>query len=180
MPAVRPATIYAGRRLGGVGLVGLQQHETVLTARGRYAEGDQGAVELADHVGQVREPRVLHEAARPAARRRGSFAHGAIKAYFLLYTTCTHVQTVSLNPYSCTGGMTPSVHVYTPDGLTRTAVQPASLQTCTQLCGRCNVCRTPVHSDSFAMRSSTYYLAGSRLRLTFEIMCFGSNTSRDF
>ena len=47
-----------------------------------------------------------------------------------------------------------------------------------QLCGRCDVCRAPVHSDSFAMRSSTYDLAGSGL--TFEIMRFGSNTGRDF
>ena len=40
------------------------------------------------------------------------------------------------------------------------------------------MCRTPVQSDSFAMYSSTYYLAGSGL--TFEIMCFGLNTGRDF
>ena len=115
-------------------------------------------------------------------------AHGAIKAYFLVLTTCTrvqtvllhlnsirtHVQTVPLNPYSCTGGMTPSVQMYTPDGSTRTAVQPASLQTYS--CAAGAMCA--LHSDSFAMRSSTYDLAGSGL--TFEIMRFGSNTSRDF
>ena len=49
-------------------------------------------------------------------------AHGAIKLYLLLYTTCTRVQTVPYNPYSCTGEMTPSIQVYTPDGSTRTAV----------------------------------------------------------
>ena len=54
----------------------------------------------------------------------------------------------------------------------------AHITTDVQLCGRCDVCRTPVHSDSFAMRSSTYDLAGSGL--TFEIMRFGSNTGRDF
>jgi hypothetical protein len=70
-----------------------------------------------------------------------AWAHGAIKAYFLvlnydLYTRTdsttpcirTHVQAVPLNPYSCTGGMTPSVQMYTPDGSTRTTVQPASVQ----------------------------------------------------
>ena len=66
-----------------------------------------------------------------ARGRRASIAaagaHGAIKLYLLLYTTCTRVQTVSHNPYSCTGEMTPSIQVYTPDGSTRTAVQPASL-----------------------------------------------------
>jgi hypothetical protein len=48
----------------------------------------------------------------------------------------------------------------------------------TQLCGRCAMCRTPVYSDSFAMRSSTYDLAGSGL--TFKTTRFGSNTGRDF
>ena len=63
-------------------------------------------------------------------------AHGAIKAYFLVLTTCTRVQTVLLHPYTrtdcttpsvqLTGGMTPSEQVYNPDVSTRTAVQPAS------------------------------------------------------
>jgi hypothetical protein len=44
----------------------------------------------------------------------------------------------------------------------------ARITTDVHLCGRCDVCRTPVHSDSFAMRSSTYDLAG--FGLTFEIM----------
>jgi hypothetical protein len=51
----------------------------------------------------------------------------AVHAYRQYYSIRTRVQTVSLNPYSCTCGMTPFVHVYTPDGSTRTAVQPASL-----------------------------------------------------
>jgi hypothetical protein len=53
-------------------------------------------------------------------------AHGAIKAYFLVlirirlvhayrqyYSIRTHVHAVPLNPYNCTGGMTPSVQMYT-------------------------------------------------------------------
>ena len=104
-------------------------------------------------------------------------AHGAIKLYLLLYTTCTRVQTVSHNPDSCTGEMTPSIQMYTPDGSTRTAVQPASLQMYS--CAAGTMCAAHLCiSDSFAMYSSTYYLAGSGL--TFEIMCFGSNTGRDF
>ena len=55
-------------------------------------------------------------------------AHGANKLDFLVYTACTRVQTVPLDPYSCTGEMTPSIQVYTPDESTRTAVHPASLQ----------------------------------------------------
>jgi hypothetical protein len=47
-----------------------------------------------------------------ATQRAAAGAHGAIKAYFLLYTTCTRVQIVSLNPYSYTGKMTPSIQVY--------------------------------------------------------------------
>ena len=62
------------------------------------------------------------------ARARAG-AHGANKVDLLVYTACTRVQTVSLDPYSCTGEMTPSIQVYTPDESTRTAVQPASLQT---------------------------------------------------
>ena len=58
----------------------------------------------------------------------GVGAHGANKLDFLVYTACTRVQTVSLDPYSCTGEMTPSIQVYTPDESTRTAVQPASVQ----------------------------------------------------
>jgi hypothetical protein len=54
-------------------------------------------------------------------------AHGANKVDFLVYTACTRVQTVSLDLYSCTGEMTPSIQVHTPDESTRTAVQPASL-----------------------------------------------------
>jgi hypothetical protein len=71
-----------------------------------------------------------------------SSSSSSIKAYFLVLTTIlytradstiysirTHVQAVQLNPYNCTGGMTPSVQMYTPvDGSTRTAVQPASVQ----------------------------------------------------
>jgi hypothetical protein len=43
----------------------------------------------------------------------------------------------------------------------------ARITTDVQMCGRCDLCRTPVHSDSFAMRSSTYDLAGSGL--TFDV-----------
>ena len=39
-------------------------------------------------------------------------AHGAIKLYLLVYTTCTRVQTISLNPYIRTCGVAPSVQVY--------------------------------------------------------------------
>jgi hypothetical protein len=51
-----------------------------------------------------------------------------VRAYRQYYSIRTHVQTVPLNPYSCTGGMTPSVQMYTPEGSTCTSVQPASVQ----------------------------------------------------
>ena len=63
-----------------------------------------------------------------ASQRCTGGAHGAIKACFLLLTTCTRVQTVLLHPYTRTGGMTPSVQLYTADGSTRSAVQPTSPQ----------------------------------------------------
>ena len=144
--------------------------------------------------------------ASPAARRRaaaGTYpssrkvraerepgrggAHGAIKACFLVLTTRTRVQTVLLHPYTRTDCTTPSVQLYRWDDPFRTGVQPRRVEahSCTaritrdvQLCGRGNACRTVVRSDSFAMHSSTYYLAGSGL--TFEIMRFGSNIGRDF
>ena len=89
--------------------------------------------------------------------------------------------------YTCTNCITWSVQLYGWDDTFHTGVHPrrvdaqscsARITTDVQLCGRCDVCRAPVHSDSFAMRSSTYDLAGSGL--TFEIMRFGSNTGRDF
>jgi hypothetical protein len=115
--------------------------------------------------------------------------------------TCTRVQTVRART------STPSVHthVYRPyhsirtcwlyrsddpfrtnvhsrlvDANSCTRVQPASLQMYSCVCGRVYACRTIVRSDSFAMHSSTKfnYLASSGL--TFEIMCFGSNTGRIF
>ena len=95
-----------------------------------------------------------------------------------MYTACTRVQTVPLDPYSCTGEMTPSIQVYTPDESTRTAVQPASLQTYSCAAGAmcaAHLC-TATHSRCAAV--GTYDLAGSGL--TFEIMRFGSNTGRDF
>jgi hypothetical protein len=42
-----------------------------------------------------------------AAHGPPATAHGAINPYFSLYTTCTRVQIVSLNPYNCTGGKNP-------------------------------------------------------------------------
>jgi hypothetical protein len=101
--------------------------------------------------------------------------------------TCTRVQTVLLHPYTRTDRITQSVQLYRWDDPFRTNVHPrrADAHSCTarisadvQLCGRAYARHTVVRSDSFAMHSSTYYLAGSRL--TFEIMRFGSNTGRIF
>ena len=114
-------------------------------------------------------------------------AHGAIKACFLVLTTCTRVQTVLLHPYTRTDWTTPPVQLYRWDDPLRTGVQPRQVEAHSrtaritrdvQLCGRGNACRTVVRSDSFVMHSSTYYLAGSGL--TFELMRFGSNIGRDF
>ena len=93
-------------------------------------------------------------------------AHGANKLDLLVYTACTRVQTVSLDPYSCTGEMTPSIQVYTPDESTRAAVQLASLQTysceCRALC-TARLCSTH-HSRCTAVRTvSPGLCAGSRL-----------------
>jgi hypothetical protein len=80
-------------------------------------------------------------------------AHGAIKVYFSLHTACTRVQTVSLDPHSCTGEMSPSVQVYTPDESTSTAVHSASLQT--YICAAGAVCAaqlcTATHSRCVAV-----------------------------
>ena len=111
----------------------------------------------------------------------------SIKAYFLVLTTCTRVQTVLLHPYTRTGRTTQSVQLYRWDDPFRTNVHPRRVDahSCTarisadvKLCSRADARRTVVRSDSFAMHSSTYYLAGSGL--TFEIMRFGSNTGRIF
>ena len=71
-------------------------------------------------------------------------------------TTSVHVHHRRADAHSCTARITSDV----------------------QLCGRGYACRTVVHSNSFAMHSSTNCLAGSGL--TFEIMYFGSNTCRIF
>jgi hypothetical protein len=124
-----------------------------------------------------------HAPIRPAP----GAAHGAIKAYFLVLTTCTRVQTILLHPHTRTDRTTQSVQLYRWDDPFRTNVHPRRVDadSCTaritpnvQLCGRAYACRTVVRSDSFAMHSSTYDLAGSGL--TFEIMRFGSNTCRIF
>ena len=89
--------------------------------------------------------------------------------------------------YTRTNCTTQSVQLYRWDDPFRTNVHPRRVDadSCTaritpnvQLCGRAYARRTVVRSDSFAMHSSTYYLAGSGL--TFEIMRFGSNTGRIF
>ena len=100
------------------------------------------------------------------ARAPAAGAHGANKVDLLVYTACTRVQTVSLDPYSCTGEMTPSIQVYTPDESTRTAVQPASLQMysceCRAMC-TARLCSTH-HSRCIAVRTvSPGLCAGSRL-----------------
>jgi hypothetical protein len=99
-----------------------------------------------------------------------------------VYTACTRVQTVPLDPYSCTCEMTPSIQVYTPDKSTRTAVQPASLQTYSCAAGAMCAARLCTASQRLIRDAQqylrTYDLAGSGL--TFEIMRFGSNTGRDF
>ena len=92
-------------------------------------------------------------------RARGNLtdgdAHGAISPYFLLYTACTRVHNVSLNPYSCTGGMTPFVQVYTLDGSTRTSVQPASLHMYSCECRAMHTARprSTHHSRCIAVRA---------------------------
>ena len=90
----------------------------------------------------------------------------ANKLDFLVYTACTRVQTVSLDLYSCTGEMTPSIQVYTPDESTRAAIQPASLQMysceCRAMC-TARLCSTH-HSRCTAVRTvSPGLCAGSRL-----------------
>ena len=59
----------------------------------------------------------LLRATHARARRRmldamPAAAHGAIKACFLVLTTCTRVQTVLLHPYTRTDCTTPSVQLY--------------------------------------------------------------------
>ena len=98
--------------------------------------------------------------------RHAGGAHGANKLDLLVYTACTRVQTVPLDPYSCTGEMTPSIQVYTPDESTRTAVQPASLQMysceCRAMC-TARLCSTH-HSRCTAVRTvSPGLCAGSGL-----------------
>ena len=121
------------------------------------------------------------------AIRAPGAAHGAIKACFLVLTTCTRVQTVLLHPYTRTDRTTQSVQLYRWDDPFRTNVHPrrADAHSCAarisadvQLCGRAYARRTVVRNDPFTMHSSTYYLADSGL--TFEIMRFGSNTGRIF
>ena len=77
--------------------------------------------------------------------------------------------------------MTPSVQVYTPDGSTRTAVQPVSLQMYSCAAGAmcaAHLCSTH-HSRCTAVRTvSPGWCACSGL--TLEIMSFGLNTGRDF
>jgi hypothetical protein len=103
-------------------------------------------------------------------------AHGAIKAYFLVLTTCTrvhivllhsYIQTVPLNPYSCTSGMTPSVQMYTPNGSTRTHVQPASLQMYS--CARGSM--RPRHN---ARLCSTHHLRCTTVCTVLPGVCAGS------
>ena len=55
-------------------------------------------------------------------------AHGAIKACFLVLTTCTRVQTVLLHPYTRTDCTTPSVQLYRWDDPFRTRVQPRRVE----------------------------------------------------
>jgi hypothetical protein len=92
--------------------------------------------------------------ARDGAARAG--AHGVNKVDFLVYTACTRVQTVSLDPYSCTGEVTPSIQVYTPDESTRAAVQPASLQMYSCECRAMCTARLCSTHHSRAMHSCTH------------------------
>jgi hypothetical protein len=82
-----------------------------------------------------------------------------------LYTTCTRVQTVSLNPYSCTGEMTPSIQVYTPDGLTRPSTHPTTLHMysyeCRAMCTARPLC-------------STHYSRYTAVRTVLPGLCTGS------
>ena len=77
-----------------------------------------------------------------------------------------------LHPYTRTDRTTQSVQLYRWDDPFRTNVHPrrvdahsciARITADVQLCGRAYACHTVVRSDSFAMHSSIYYLAGSGL-----------------